>query len=69
MLPFNVELSFPQIMIAVDIQTSNSILNWGGGERMPFFTRGKLLACKCNVKPYVSQLLLKVIVGALTDLK
>ena len=29
--PFNVELSVPQIMMAVDIQTSNSTLNWGGG--------------------------------------
>ena len=39
--PFNVELSVPQIMIAVDIHTSNSTLNWGGGENA-IFHQGKI---------------------------
>ena len=61
MPPINVGLLVPQTVMAVDIQTSNSTLNWRG-EGTAFFWRGKLWTGKCEVKPHVSQLLFKIIV-------
>ena len=50
-------------VLAIDIQTSNSTLNGGGGRGRSNSWHVNCGKAECNVKPYVSQVLLKVIVS------
>ena len=50
-------------MLATVIQTSNPTFNGEGGEGEVKFLTGQLWKGKCDVKPYLFQLLLKAIVG------
>ena len=54
-------------VLAIDIQTSNSTLNGGGGRGRSNSWQVNCAKAECNVKPYVSQVFLKMIVVLLSN--